>query len=131
AKTFVPDINDVELARAQVIEMLSNFPTKYEKLGFILELLIPSIIEFTPEKLYYDGVPLATTMNFENKSFGSGNISVQTGCSEDMVFPIEMEDRINKIVFPPIIDEMARKHKGLFIWDASVLVDRRDGKMYF
>lgn len=131
AKTFVPDMKDPLLAKNQIIEMLNNFPQKYEHLGFILELFIPSIIELTPEKMYYDGVPLCTTMNFENKSFGSGNISVQTGCAEDLIFPTDMEDRINKICFPPIIDEMARAHKGLFIWDASILINKKDGKMYF
>lgn len=131
AKTYVPTMNNVELARGQIIEMLNNFPQKYERLGFILELFIPSIIELTPEKIYYDGVPLATTMNFENKSFGSGNISIQTGCAEDLIFPTEMEDKINKICFPPIVDEMAKQHKGLFIWDASILINKRDGKLYF
>lgn len=131
AKTYVPDTRDVGLAKGQVIEMLRNFPGKYEKLGFILEKYIPNIIELTPEKMYYDGVPLGTTIDIENKSFGSGNISVQTGCAEDIVFPTDMEDRINKIAFPAIVDEMARNHKGLFIWDASILIDKREGKMYF
>jgi len=131
AKTYVPTMNDAASAKDQIIEMLNNFPNDYERLGFILELFIPSIIEMTPEKMYYDGVPLVTTMNIENKSFGSGNISIQTGCAEDLVFPTEMEDRINKICFPPIVDEMARQHKGLFIWDASILINKRDGKMYF
>lgn len=131
AKTYVPTMNDVVLAKGQLTEMLNNFPQEYERLGFILELFIPSIIEMTPEKIYYDGIPLATTMNCENKSFGSGNISIQTGCSEDIVFPTCMEDKINKICFPPIVDEMARQHKGLFIWDASILINKRDGKMYF
>ena len=131
AKTYVPTMNDVNLAKGQIIEILNNFPNEYERLGFILEIFIPAIIEMTPEKIYYDGVPLATTMNFENKSFGSGNISIQTGCAEDLVFPTEMEDKINKICFPPIIDEMARQHKGLFIWDASILINKRDGKLYF
>jgi hypothetical protein len=131
AKTYVPTTSDIALARGQVIEMLNNFPNEYERLGFILELFIPGIIEMTPEKIYYDGIPLVTTMNFENKSFGSGNISIQTGCAEDLIFRTEMEDKINKICFPTIIDEMARQHKGLFIWDASILINRRDGKMYF
>lgn len=131
AMTFVPDVDEPELAKNQIIEMLENFPYKYEKLGFILELFIPSIIELTPEKMYYDGVPLFTTIGIENKSFGSGNISVQTGCAADLVFTTDMEDRINKIAFPPIVDEMARNHKGLFIWDASLLINKRDGKIYF
>lgn len=131
AKTFVPDTNDPELAKQEIMEMLENFPDKYEKLGFILELFIPQIIELTPEKFYYDGVPLAVTVNMENKNFASGNNSVQTGCSEDLVFPIDMEDRIAKIAFPEIVDEMAKQHKGWFIWDASLLINKGDGKIYF
>lgn len=131
AKTFVPTMNDRELAKGQLIEMLNNFPQDYERLGFILELFIPTIIELTPEKMYYDGVPIAATMNIENKSFGSGNISIQTGCAEDLIFPTDINDRINRICFPPIVDQMAKQHKGLFIWDASLLINKRDGKMYF
>lgn len=131
AKTFVSDSTDPTVVREQIIEMLTNFPEKYEKLGFILELFIPQMIELTPEKMYYNGVPLAVTIGIENKQFAAGNLSIQTGCTEDMVFPISMEDRIAKIAFPEIVDEMARNHKGLFIWDASLLIDKRDGKIYF
>lgn len=131
AKTFVPTNEDPTLARNQIIEMLNNYPKDYEALGYILEIYIPSIIELTPEKMYYDGVPLCTTLDIENKNFGNANTSVQIGCAEDLVFPTLMEDRINTIAFPPIVDEMARQHKGLFIWDASILINRRDGKMYF
>lgn len=131
ARTFVPTVDDPELANNQLIEMLTNFPEDYEKLGFILERFIPDIIELTPEKYYYNGVPLGTSILFENKSFGSGNISVQTGCSQDLVFPTDMNERINKIAFPPIVDEMAKQHQGWFIWDASILISKKDGKMYF
>lgn len=131
AATFVADVDSAELANAQVIDWLENFPLKYEKLGFILELFIPSVIELTPEIMFYNGTPLFTTVGIENKSFGSGNLSVQTGCAEDLVFPTEMEDRINKISFPPVIYEMAKEHKGLFIWDASLLINKKDGKIYF
>ena len=131
ARTFVPDTEDPSLAAEQIKEVLLSFPQQYEKKGFILELFIPSVIELTPERMYYDGVPLLTTVGIENKPIGSGNISVQTGCAEDLVFAIDMEDRINKIAFPDIVDEMARQHKGLFIWDASILINRKDGKMYF
>lgn len=131
ANTFVPDVNDVEFAKKQLKEMLNNFPRAYESMGFVLELFIPSIIELTPEKMYYDGVPLTTSIDIENKSFGSGNKSIQTGCAQDLVFPTEVEERINKIAFPEIVDEMAKQHKGLFIWDASFLINKRDGKIYF
>jgi hypothetical protein len=56
---------------------------------------------------------------------------VQTGCSQNLLFPISMEAKINRIAFPPVVDEMARDHKGLFYWDASLLIERRTGKIYF
>lgn len=131
APTFVPDVDVPDLANAQVMDRLQNFPQKYEKLGFILEPFIPVALELTPEIMFYDGVPLFTTVGIENKSFGSGNLSIQTGCAEDLVFPTYMEDRINRLAFPPIVYEMAKKAKGLFIWDASLLVSKKDGKIFF
>ncbi|HVZ12471.1 MAG TPA: hypothetical protein VG965_05560 [Patescibacteria group bacterium] len=131
SNAFVPDVDDPVLAAKQVIEALDKDSSTYESEGFILELLIPSVMEITPEKLYYDGVPIAMSIDIENKPIGSGNISVQTGCAADMVFPIAETDRIAQIAFPPIVDELAKKHKGLFYWDASILINKRDGKMYF
>ncbi len=128
---FVPDVDDPTLAARQIMETLDKDGDSYESEGFILELLIPSVMELTPEKLYYDGVPIACSIDIENKPIGSGNISIQTGCAADLVFPIADTDRICQIAFPPIVDELAKKHKGLFYWDASILINKRDGKMYF
>jgi len=130
-KTFVPDVDDPKLAATQIIEMLKENASAYDGPGFILEELIHPAIEITPEKIYYDGVPLAVVIEFENKPFGSGNISIQTGCSQNLLFPIEMGDKINGIAFPQIVDAMAKQHKGLFYWDASLLIDKRTGKIYF
>lgn len=131
ANAFVPDVDDPALASRQIVEVLDKDSALYASEGFILELLIPSVMEFTPERLYYDGELLGASILIENKPLGSGNISIQTGCAADLVFPISNEDRINQIAFPPIVDEIAKKHKGLFYWDASILVNKRDGKMYF
>jgi hypothetical protein len=76
-------------------------------------------------------VPLAVVLELENKPFGSGNISTQTGRSENLLFPIEMGDKINAVAFSPVVDAMAKQHKGLFYWDASLLIDKRTGKIYF
>ncbi len=131
ANAFVPAGDDPALAARQVVEVMDRDAGLYESEGFILELLIPSVMELTPERIYYDGVLLGTTVMIENKPLGSGNISIQTGCAADMVFPISDDERINQIAFPPIVDEIAKKHKGLFYWDASILINKRDGKMYF
>ncbi len=131
ANAFVPDVDDPVLAARQIVEVMDRDSGMYESEGFILELLIPSVMELTPERLYYDGELLGASVMIENKPLGSGNISVQTGCAADLVFPISNDDRINQIAFPPIVDEIAKKHKGLFYWDASILINKRDGKMYF
>jgi hypothetical protein len=130
-KTFVPDTDDPELAAKQMSEALEMYKSGYEKSGFIMELMIPWMMEITPEKIYYDGVPIGATIDIENKPLGSGNLSVQTGCAADLVFPIDMESKICEIAFPPIIDQLAKKHQGLFIWDASLLINKRTGKIYF
>ncbi len=131
SQTFVPTTNNVELAKRQVIENMEAFKDYYEEAGFILERKIPSVVEITPEKIYYDGVPLGMTINFENKPIGSGNLSIQTYCAADLVFPISMESKIHDICFPPIVDRLAKRHKGLFIWDASLLIDKHTGIVYF
>ena len=131
ARTIIPDVDDPEMAKGQIIEALENYADSYEKVGFILEDMIDSLIELTPEVFYYDGVKIGTSLDIENKPLGSGNISIQTGCAADLVFPTEINDRINRISFPPIVDKMAMEHKGWFIWDASILINKRTGKMFF
>lgn len=131
APTVVPNTTDAELAKWQIIEALDAFQDAYESAGFIFEKRIDQIIEMTPEKIYYDGVPLAMTLNFENKTIGSDNLSLQTGCAQDLVFPLDFKNKIHQIAFPPIVDKLAKKHKGLFFWDASLLIDRQTGDIYF
>lgn len=131
APTVVPNTKDPELAKWQIIEALDAFQEAYQSAGFLLEKCITDVVEITPEKIYYDGTPLAMTLNFENKPLGSGNISMQTGCAADLVFPVSMNNKIHDIAFPPIVDKLAKQHKGLFIWDASLLIDRKTGDIYF
>jgi hypothetical protein len=131
ARTVVPDVEDTDLARGQIIEALTNSADEYESAGFILELRIPSAIELTPQKLYYNGEPVTTLMCIENKPFGAGNIGPMTDCAQDLVFATDQDEKINIIAFPPAVDEMAKQRKGLFVWDASLLIDSRSGKMYF
>lgn len=131
APTFLPEVNDPELAKWQTIETLEAFQDYYEEAGFVLDKKILDPVEITPEKIYYDGTPIAFTINFENKTLGSGNLSLQTGCSADLVFPISMENKIHDIAFPPIVDRLAKRHKGLFFWDASLIIDRTTGRIHF
>lgn len=129
--TFVPNTEDIKFAKQQVIENLKVGRDYYEASGFFLEQKIPNIIELTPEKMYYDGTPIGMNVMIENKFIGSGNISFQVGCGGDIVFPVSEKNKIHDLAFPPIVDEIAKKHKGLFIWDASLLINSQTGEMYF
>jgi len=129
--TFVPHTEDVIVAKKQIIERLQVNKDTFETAGFLLEELIPNIVELTPEKLYYNGKPLGISIMFENKQIGSGNISYQVNCAGDIVFPVSMQSKIHDICFPSIIDEMAKQHKGLFIWDASLLINSKTDEIYF
>ncbi len=129
--TCVPSVNDTALAKKQLVDNLHKHKIEYEKYGFILEEKIKDMVELTPEKIYYDGKPLGMTVMFENKFIGSGNISYQVGCAQDIVLPINLDSNIHDLAFPPIVDEIAKKHRGLFIWDASLLIDTKTNNIYF
>jgi hypothetical protein len=131
ARTVVPDVDDLDLAKGQILDALKQNPDEYESAGFILELLIPGAMELTPQKVYYDGEPVSTMMCIENKPIGAGNVGPMTDCAQDLVFWTDLDDKINRIAFPPVVDEMARQHRGLFFWDASLLIDRRSGHIFF
>jgi hypothetical protein len=131
AQTVVPDTDDVELAKRAILDAISARKEDYESAGFLLELFIRDAMELTPAKVYYDGKPVYTCLCIENKPMGSGNVGPMTDCAQDIVFRTEFEDRINQIAFPPVVDEMAAKHRGLFYWDASLYLDPRTGRTYF
>ena len=61
---------------------------------------------------------------------GSGDVGYQTGGNENIVMATDFKDKINKIAFPPIIYEMAKKRKGLFLFDCGILFDKK-GVPYF
>lgn len=131
ARTVVPDSKDPELAASQLLEVLEAEGKKYEKSGFVLEKKIIDPIELTPQKVYYNGEPIYTNLDIELKKFGAGDTGVMTGCAADLVFQTDMESEINKLAFPEIVDQLAKKHKGLFVWDASLLIDPMDLEIYF
>lgn len=131
ARTIVPDVDDVDLARGQIVEALKTSKKEYESAGFILERMIPGMLEFTPQRVYYDGAHIATMMVLENKELGAGDVGPMTDCAQDLCFLIEEDDKIAEIAFPPIVDKMARMHQGIFLWDASLLIEARTGKIYF
>lgn len=132
-KTFVPNSKNIELAKIQVLEALEENRKDYEKDGFILERMIENPMELTPESIWWDGKLIATSVDIENKPIGSGNLSDQTGCASCLVIKTAFEDKINEISFPPFVEELAKKHRGMFVWDASLLceTDRDFNEKYY
>ena len=131
ARTVVPDVSDVKLAREQILDAIAQSPDQYESAGFLLELMIGNALELTPSKVYLDGKPVYTGMCIENKPLGAANVGPMTDCAQDIFFGTDLADKINTIAFPKIVDEMARQHRGVFYWDASLYADPRSGKLYF
>ncbi len=129
AKTKVPDATDPEKAKIELMIALDAHKKGFESQGYVMELMIPDAIEITPQRIYYDGVPLYSSVDIELKRLGSG-IGPMTGCAADLVFLIGDNSKIAKAAFPETVDKMAKEHEGLFIWDISVLVNPHTGKLY-
>ncbi len=131
AKTVVPTSTVPEMAHQELIAALENDKNGYEKDHFILEKKIIDVIELTPEMNFYNGKPLFALMDIEEKRLEAGEQGMMTGCAQDLVFPINMGSKICRAAFPPAVYDMAKKHEGWFVWDASILIDKKDGTMYF
>ncbi|RYG22943.1 hypothetical protein EON82_15590 [bacterium] len=131
SSTVVPSSPVAELAEGEVVAALKERREEYETAGFLLEKLIQDPIEITPQRIYFDGKLVATFVCIENKPFGAGNIGPMTDCAGDMIFRIPDDAPINEIAFPPIVDKLARGHRGMFTWDGSILFDPKDGTPYF
>ncbi len=129
-ETIVPDSEDCEMAKNQIIAALDEMKSEYESHGFILEMKIQNMIEITPEIIFIDGAPICTSVDIENKGIGAGNTGIQTGCMQNLIVRTNIEDRINKIAFPEKVYELAKEHAGMFVWDISLLIDK-EGTMWY
>lgn len=128
---LVPRTNDPNLAKDALISALISERAGYESQGFILEEKITDPLELTPQVVFYDGIPIFYDLDIENKPIGAGNNGPQTGCAMNLVTQISQYDQISQLAFPPVVYDMAMGHKGMFVFDASILIDGRTGKLYF
>lgn len=121
ANTVCPVDKVDELARLKLVKTLEKDPKDYESKGFILEKKIKDPVEITPEAQFYNGKLIMMTVDIESKPMNAGDEGKQTGCAQDLVIEIKEDSKLAKLAFPPIVQEMASKHNGLFVWDASIL----------
>lgn len=126
ADTVVPATQDPELARQQIIGALYSEAKGYQKEGFTLEQKILNPVELSPVMVFWEGKPLFSLIELENKPLGSGNIGVFTGGNQNLTLLTRLDSPINKIAFPPAIYEMAKKQPGIGIYDAGLLYDGKE-----
>ena len=124
--TIVPKTDDLDIAKRQLIKALETYQDDYETGGFLLEKKIPNCYELTPVIVFYNGKYVYSLVEFENKPYGSGNIGTQKGGNQVLNIITSQDCQLNKIAFPPIIYEMAKKQTGLAIYDAGLLYDGKD-----
>lgn len=125
AETVVPGVEDPELARRQVIGALRTEAKDYEHGGFTLEEKIKNPVEISPVMVFWDGEPLFSLVEIENKNFGAGNIGRLTGGCQNLTMRTPLDCQLNQIAFPEIVHQMAAKQPGVGIYDAGLLWDGR------
>lgn len=122
-KTIVPKTDDPKVAKDELLDRLQKFKKDYEHDGFVLERKIPDVKEVTPVMAFYDGVPIYSLVEFENKEFGAGNIGIQKGGNQVLTVRTELDAEINRIAFPEATHKMAARQRGWSIYDAGLLYD--------
>lgn len=130
AETIVPKTMSLELNHAQIIGALQREAKDYEKGGFLIEQKIRQPIEFTPEIAFWDGEPIYSQVEIECKPIGAGDVGRDGGGAINLVVKTSLRDEISKRFFPEAVFAMAKKRKGLFIFDAGILYDP-ETKAYF
>lgn len=126
AETVVPMTEDTDLARRQIAGALRSEAKDYEKGGFTLEEKIPNAIEISPVMLFWNGNPLFSLVELENKQLGSGNIGRLSGGCQNLSIQTELNCPLNKIAFPPVIFDMAKKQPGIGLYDAGLLFNGKE-----
>lgn len=120
AGTVVPK-GDVEQAREQVIKALQTDAKQYENGGFMLEEKIDNCLEVTPVMVFYNGKPIYSVVEFECKPLGAGDIGVQKGGNLSLSVKTDLNCKLNRRSFPPVIHQLAKDHPGLAVFDIGLL----------
>lgn len=128
-QTVVPITTDLEFAKEEIIDALHMHKSDYEKQGFILERQIRDGIEFCPQAIFYNGSPVAYSVDVENKAIGGGNIGIKCGCMMNVVISMPSDAKIIGAAFPAVTTKLAAKHTGLYYIDANLIL--KDGELYY
>lgn len=121
--TVVPQGNDIDDEREQMINQLVRNKKDYEEGGIILKEKLLQPVEITPQIVFFDGRPVFTDIDIETKNIGDGeNNGPQVGCGSNLVVKTSKDAPINDLAFPVEVYNMALARTGLFVWDISLYV---------
>lgn len=129
-KTTVPLTNDGEFAKQELIYGLKKNQKEYEKGGFILEEKIKNAKEIVPQVVFWNGKLIYSNVSMETRLLGAGEVGYQTGGNQVTLIMIDPDSKIVKWTCPKFITDRAKKRKGLFLFDCSLLFDEK-GTPYF
>lgn len=129
--TIVPKTTDVQLNHMEIVGALKADKKDYEKSGFLLEQKIKDHVEFTPQLAFWNGVPIYSQIEIECKPMGAGDTGPDGGGAINLIVRTSLDDDVNSMFFPPIVHDMAKKRRGLFLFDAGVLFDTKTTRFYF
>ncbi len=123
-------VDDVEMNKKEILSALEKYAKDYAKGEIIIKEKLIQPVEVTPQIVFWNGKPVFTDIDIETKNIGDGdNNGNQVGCGTNLIIKTEMEDKINKIAFPPIVYGMAKRHTGIYVWDISLYFT--DGGIFF
>jgi phosphoribosylamine-glycine ligase len=119
--TIVPKTEDLKIAKEELVHILNKNKKLYEERGFLLEEMISDCLEVAPVIVFYNGEPVYSLAEFENKEFGSGNIGPLKGGNQAVSLKTSLDCQLNKIAFPEFVYKLAKQHPGMSVYDAGLL----------
>lgn len=125
-KTVVPQTDDPKIARQLIEDALKKYTKEYEAQGYLLEKKILNALEVSPVLVFWNGEPVYSLAEFENKPYGCGDIGPLKGGCQALNVRTPLKCGLNDIAFPPIVYDIAKRRKGMYIADAGLLYDGKD-----
>ena len=134
APVYFPISNYKEVAIEELRNVLTINKEYYEAEGFVLEEKIEDAIEFTPEIIVFDGVPLGMSVCLEVREIGAGNMGRQMEDNASFIVWIEKDSnawkKLYKWFFCPALDRIIRPNEAV-VWSCGVLYSPSRDKFYF
>lgn len=86
--------------------------------------------EINIETFYFEGKPLYSAVDLENKFMHTEEVGHQSGCAFDLVFFVPLDCELRRMCNEPF-DKLARKLNFTGLMDMNAIIAHRDGKPYF